>query len=123
MATQITIQTETKSDGGRDYALLRLVGQVDESNLTDFSETLDGLIGSDTQHLMLHLADLEFINSKVIGYLAATHGRLGETNQKMIFVAPNQNILDILELVGLTQIVPTHETEEDALRALLDEEL
>jgi anti-anti-sigma factor len=123
MPTQIQIQTEAKTVGDKKYTLITLDGQIDESNLVEFGKVIEPLVGSATPYLVFNLAKLEFINSKVIGYLAAVHGKLTETNQQMLFAAPNQNILDILELVGLTQIVPTFENEEKAIATIKQGEI
>jgi anti-anti-sigma factor len=118
MATELTTQIENKTVGDTSYALVTLTGQIDESNLTDFGVQIDPLIGTGSQYLIFELAGLEFINSKVIGYLAAAHSKMDEFEQKMIFVNANQNIFDILELVGLTQLVPTLESEAKAVEAI-----
>jgi len=118
MATELTTRIEHKVIGEQKYALITLTGQIDESNLGTLGEAADPLVGSDAKYLVLDLAGLEFINSKVIGYLAATHGKLTEAEQVMLFANANQNILDIIELVGLTQIVPTFEKLSEAEAAI-----
>lgn len=123
MPTQIQISTATKTLGSKIIAYITLDGQIDESNLESFKNALNPLIGDDRKFILLNLAKLEFINSKVIGYLASLHSQLAEQNQRIIFVEPNQNILDILELVGLTQIMPTFETETKALTAIEQNEV
>lgn len=123
MPTELQIKNETKTAGDKKYVLITLIGQIDESNLNDFSVAVDPLIGSDHAYLVFDLAKLDFINSKVIGYLAAAHSKLSENNQKMVFTSANQNILDILELVGLTQIVPTVENEEKAIAGIASGEI
>jgi len=123
MATELTTQTEQKSVGGQSYALVTLIGQIDENNLGALGEAVNPLIGGEARYLVCDLAGLEFINSKVIGYLAETHGKLTEADQVMLFANANQNILDIIELVGLTQIVPTFERLEQAEIAIKDGEV
>ncbi len=119
----VKLNITTKINNEQHYIIVTLVGQIDETNLENLSTAVDKLIGSDAGHLVFNLRELEFINSKVIGYLAATRGQLSEGNQKMIFIEANSNIFDILELVGLTQIIPTLESEAHLIRAIAAEEI
>ncbi len=118
MPTRLTTEITSKVNGDQAYTLLLLSGQIDENNLDHLIEVVDPLIGVVERHLVFNLRELDFINSKVIGYFANTRGKLSTSKQKMIFVEANSNIFDILELVGLTQIVPTLESETHALKAL-----
>lgn len=123
MATELSTNLTTKTAGEQTYTLLTLAGQIDESNLTELSDVVDPLVGGDSAYLVFDLTNLEFVNSKVIGYLASVHGQLAENNQKMIFVSPNQAIMDILDLVGLNQIVPILENEAKAIESMQSGEL
>ena len=131
MNTLLTITTEHKKVGTSAYVVVTLQGQIDENNLETFSKTIDGLTDPDPTtpplpgytYMMFELSKLEFINSKVIGYIASVHGRLSEQNKYLIFINPNESMRDILELVGLTQIVPTYETEVLALKGIEDGEV
>jgi len=66
----------------------------------------------------LHIENLEFINSMVIGYLAGVFSDLRNQDKRMILAEGNSQILDILELVGFLELVEYHETLEDAVNAL-----
>lgn len=118
MPTILTSTVTEKNFSGVLYTVIALTGQIDESNLADFEKVVTPVIETTKEFLIFDLAELEFINSKVIGFLAATHAKLAELNKKMIFIKANQQILDIIELVGLTQIVPTFELEEEAIEAI-----
>lgn len=118
MPTTLTTTHTTKSAGAKSYTLLTLVGQIDESNLAEFEAVVAPLVVDAATYLVFDLAKLEFINSKVIGFLAGTHSQLAEKEKVMVFIKANPHIFDIIELVGLTQIVPTFETEEAAIAAI-----
>jgi anti-anti-sigma factor len=118
MPTILTSTVSEKTLNEISYTVITLVGQIDESNLADFEKVVNPTIEISQEFLIFDLEQLEFINSKVIGFLAATHSRLADLNKKMLFIKANQQILDIIELVGLTQIVPTFELEEEALAAI-----
>jgi len=123
MTSILQTNFETKNINDLQYALISLEGQIDEDNLREFDEFVDPITKSNHNYLVFSLENLEFINSKVIGYLAAMHIRLTENKKQMIFMKTNPEIFDILELVGLTQIIPVFDTETKMVEAIKNEEI
>lgn len=123
MPLTLSTDCQTKTVGDTRYALVTPVGQIDEENLDDFCRAVDPFLDSEHTYLVFDLGRLDFMNTKVIGYLINTHEQLMENNRRMIFVNANQNILEILELVGLVQVVPIFEKEKHFLLAIEEGEL
>lgn len=99
--------------------LVSLAGEIDETNLGELKEIIDPLmVSSDCQILMINLKDLNFINSMVISYFTNIYTKLTELNKKIIFVEANNQILDILDLVGLTTIIDNYGSLTEALNSL-----
>lgn len=121
--TQLEISQNPKSQSGVDYLLIAIAGQIDESNLAELAAVADQLPESAQQFILFDIARLEFINSKVIGYLAGLHSQLDAAGKSMLFFAPNEQIRDILELVGMDTIIPLKNTETEALQAIRDGDL
>lgn len=93
-----------------------LDGQVDESNLDQMRSAFDPLVGdAAVRYLVLDMAKLTFINSKTIGYLAALYSRLSEQSKKMLFAQPSETVRDIVDLVGLTKIIPAYDSLQEAI--------
>lgn len=108
---------------GFDPALTKSVsikGQLDESNVDEQAkkiyQILDNLQTNFT--LILNFAELEYMNSKAIGYLTDWYTRLSDKQGKILIVQPRENILDILQVVGLTQLIQTYSTIDEARLAL-----
>lgn len=106
--------------------VLVLKGQVDESNLAEVSKILDAMVidpntkqvNQETKYILLHIKELEFINSKVIGYLASLYSSAAEHGKKIMLVEANESIMDILSLVGLTTIIDHYPTLEEAMEVI-----
>lgn len=99
--------------------IVSLAGEIDETNLGDLKEVIDPLlVNSDCQVLLLNLKDLNFINSMVISYFTNIYTKLTELNKKIIFIEANNQILDILDLVGLTTIIDNYSNLSEALKTL-----
>lgn len=99
--------------------LISLTGEIDETNLGELKEIVDPLlVSNDCQVLLVNLKDLNFINSMVISYFTNIYTKLTELNKKIIFVEANNQILDILDLVGLTTIIDNYTSLSEALATL-----
>ena len=70
--------------------------------------------------LKLHfdLKGLTYMNSKSVGYLADWHGKVTKAKGKMVISGATDNITDILNVVGLSNIIDVFETAEEAKKAL-----
>jgi len=93
-------------------------GQIDESNLEEVKTKVDPLADDTvTQFLVFNFKDLEYINSKGVGYLAALYLHISKmTPPKKIFIVESgEEVMDILSLVGLNTIIEHFPTTEEAL--------
>ena len=91
-------------------------GEMDEANV----ETARGQIAPvlndvSVTTLVFHLKDLSFINSKGIGYLVSVHTHLAKDKRHLVLAEAQEAVMDVINLVGLTGIIPYHETLEEAL--------
>lgn len=113
-----TTETETKNTINPKYKIIPLQGQVDENNLHLFNQTVEPLLESHHDYLVFDLAELDLMNSHAVGYLHNTHKKLKANNKQMAFVKANREILEILEHVGLIEIVPSFDSEEELVKAM-----
>lgn len=95
-------------------------GQLDESNVDEQAKKVYQVLESAPAAftLILNFAELEYMNSKAIGYLTDWYTRLSDKQGKIVIVQPRENILDILQVVGLTQLIQTYSTIDEARLAL-----
>lgn len=100
--------------------VIKLVGQLDESNVDDQARQIYDLIETFPQQavLLFDMQELTYLNSKTIGYLTDWHLKMSEKQGKLALVGLRPNILDILNVVGLTQIVSNYESMEAAKQAV-----
>ena len=59
------------------------------------------------------------MNSKSIGYVTDWFTQATAKNGSIFIIAPKPNILDILKVVGITQIITVYSTMEEAKTALV----
>lgn len=93
-----------------------LTGELDEVTVEELKGHIDPhLNDSNVLQIIFDLTKLEFINSKGIGYLVSVHTHLAKDGRTMIMAGATEPVMDVLSLVGLTNIIPYHATLEEAL--------
>lgn len=101
--------------------LVKWNGQLDESNVDEKAKEIYEIINSTPQGLFLifDFEKLEYMNSKSIGYLTDWYTKLTEKKGGIVIANARPNILDILQVVGLTQLITCVSTLEEAKTIVL----
>jgi len=118
---QITIEDVAGAPAGKTVKLVRIVGQLDESNVDEQAKSIYQVIESVPSGLSLifDFTGLEYMNSKSIGYLTDWYSKVSASGGKVVIAAARDNILDILQVVGLTQLVNAYATLDEAKAVVL----
>jgi anti-anti-sigma factor len=118
---QITIEDVQGAPAGKVVKLVHIVGQLDESNVDEQAKLIYQILEANPQGLSLvfDIAGLEYMNSKSIGYLTDWYSKVSAGAGRVVLASPRENILDILQVVGLTQLVNTYPSLDEAKAAVL----
>ena len=102
--------------------LIKPEGSLDESNVDKLSKQIYDLIEAHPKNLYLlfDLEKLEYLNSKTIGYFTDWYGRINQGGGKLGIVNAPDNILDILNSVGLTELVANYSSMNEAATKLFE---
>lgn len=116
-----TIEDLVSGSPDKKVKLIKFTGQLDESNVDEKAKEIYDVIGSVPQGLFLifDFEKLEYMNSKSIGYLTDWYTKLSEKSGGIMVANARPNILDILQVVGLTQLVKCVATVEEAKLAIM----
>lgn len=117
MTTPVTLNIQdVASSPDMILKIVKISGQLDESNVDEQAKKIYELIEQNPSklNLILDFEELEYMNSKSIGYLTDWYGKIYENAGKVIIAKAKPNILDILEVVGLTQLIKNYPTIEEA---------
>lgn len=94
-------------------------GELDETNADKTFKTIYDDIGDFSQKdIIFNLSGLKYLNSKSIGYIADVFSNIEDADKQMYITNCSDGVKDILELVGITTIIPTVEDEKDAIEEL-----
>jgi len=98
--------------------VIPLTGEMDESSIDGLKAQLDPLLAdSNLKILLFDFRQLEFINSKGIGYLVSVHTHLSKDQREMMIAGANEAVMDVISLVGLTTIIKYFNTLEEAYQS------
>lgn len=110
---QITINDAEAN--GKAVKIISFSGQLDETNVDEeVKKIYDVINGMGEPNLLLDFSGLTYMNSKSIGYITDWYSRAAAKNGKIVIAKPQANILDILKVVGITQIINIHDDIEKA---------
>ena len=117
---QIIIEDLALEDASKHVKTVKFIGQLDESNVDEKAKIIYDLIAGEPEKgfLIFDLEGLEYMNSKSIGYLTDWYLKVQEKGGKIVLCKARDNILDILNIVGLTQIIEHYTSLEEVKLAL-----
>ncbi|MBN2306675.1 STAS domain-containing protein [Candidatus Peregrinibacteria bacterium] len=117
--SDIQIAFQDLTLGAKAAKLITFVGQLDETNVDHEARKIYQVITEMAEPvLLLDFSDLEYMNSKSIGYVTDWFTQASAKNGSISIIGPKPNILDILKVVGITQIITVYNTLEEAKTAL-----
>lgn len=94
-------------------------GELDETNADKTFTAMYSDIGDFTgKKIIFNLVNLKYLNSKSIGYIADIYSNIEENEGQMYISNCDEGVKDVLELVGITTIIPTVDTVNEAIEAL-----
>ncbi|MDA1060470.1 MAG: STAS domain-containing protein, partial [bacterium] len=116
--TEATITVEDLASPTPDKTLkiVHIAGQLDESNIDEKIQEIYKLIEATPKNLnlILDLERLEYMNSKSIGYITDLYGKITQSGGLIGIAMAQPNIIDILQVVGLTQLIKSFDSMEEA---------
>ena len=112
---QVNITFQDVDQAGKMLKLIAFDGQLDETNVDSEAQKIYKVIEEMPEpNLLLDFAGLEYMNSKSIGYVTDWYSKAAAKNGKIIIARPKANILDILKVVGITQIINVYDNLDEA---------
>lgn len=116
------IEDVASTDASKIIKQVVFSGQLDESNIDEKSQTIYQLITQFPKglNLIFDFEKLEYMNSKSIGYLTDWYGKVTEGGGHLVITKAKPNIVDILSVIGLTQLIPMFGSLDEAKFSLLN---
>ncbi len=117
--SDIQISFQDLALGAKTVKLITFMGQLDETNVDHEAKKIYQVITEmPVPILFLDFSGLEYMNSKSIGYVTDWFTQATAKSGSISIIGPKPNILDILKVVGITQIITVYNSLEEAKTAV-----
>lgn len=93
--------------------------ELDETNADkSFKKVYEQIGEFANKKIIFNMSGLKYLNSKSIGYIADVFSNIEDNEGEMYISNCDEWVEDVLELVWITTIIPTIDTEEEAIKKL-----
>jgi anti-sigma B factor antagonist len=93
--------------------IVHLAGEIDLYNAADVGAALANVAESDPDRVVVDLGEVDFVDSTALGTLIEARKRL--SSSRLILAAPGPDVRRALEVAGLIDHFPVHDSVDAAL--------
>jgi anti-sigma B factor antagonist len=105
-----------QANGQGQQRVLKVSGQLTESECPDFMAALKQESTSGTKRLVLDLDALNYISSAGLGALVSMHEALTKTGCRLILAGTNPKVRKLLTLTSLDRLIENADNVAEALK-------
>lgn len=111
-------QMDLKTKKVGNVIVVYLSGRLDVHLSADVEKEINKIINNEpTCHLLLNLADVEYMSSSGLRIFVSTMRILKESKRKLALCNMNSAVKKIFEVVELMDMFDIYETEEEAIKS------
>ncbi|MBL8748750.1 MAG: STAS domain-containing protein [Planctomycetes bacterium] len=102
-----------------DYAVLTLKGEFDTFYCPALMQEVEALVERGTNHLVLDMRLVKFINSTALGAVIKAHKRCRAEGGELVIAQPSPFVRDVIGKVGIDKLITMCATEQEAVKILI----
>jgi anti-anti-sigma factor len=102
-----------------DYCILTLKGEFDTFYVPSLQAEVDQLLENGISQLILNLRLVKFINSTALGAIIKFHKLCKAASGELVVAHPSTFVHDVMRKVGIDQLVPVYDEEEQAVKHVI----
>jgi anti-sigma B factor antagonist len=99
------------------HVLVRAVGELDLSTAPSLTTAAEDAFGDGYRLLLLDLSGVSFMDSTGLSALLAVHRDAEARDARAAIIAPSDNALRVLEMLGVDQVLNIYPTLDAAITA------
>jgi anti-anti-sigma factor len=99
--------------------LIKLVGKLDSNGTYDIEIEFIRSCGGDKARILVDVSKVNYISSIAIPLLVNTARSVANRGGRLGLLNPQRNVLDVLELVGVSQRLPIYYDLKSAMAGML----
>lgn len=102
-----------------DILIFEFSWELDETNADKTFKDLYTQVGDFAdKKIIFNMSGLKYLNSKSIWYIADVYSNIEDNDWEMYISNCDDGVKDVLELVWITTIIPTVDTEDEAIEEM-----
>ena len=105
----------THESVGEEVDLLKVAGFLDAHTFEQLEEAINNLFSQERYRLIVDLTSVGYISSAGAGVFIAALSESEENGGKIVLLNPTKGVLDVFDLLGLTQIFSVANGRDDAV--------
>lgn len=117
MESQIELTYENIR-GRNDAKLVRFIGDLDATNVETVLEDICSLFNDGYVHIVSDFKKLRYVNSTGLGILLHFSKSAKEKGGSFKIANVNENVYEIIEIIGATSLLEIYDDLDEALAAL-----
>ena len=98
------------------FAIVRMIGRLNALSSEEFHQMISDQIGEGVYQYLFDCSELEYISSAGIRILFLLLKKLQEHEGKIVIGSPNNNLLNIFEMIGLSAHMAIAPSVEEGIR-------
>jgi len=98
--------------------LIKLEGRLDLNGTYSIEVQFVNFCVGDKVRVLVDLSEVSYVSSVGIPMLVNTAKSVVSRGGKMAFINPHENVVKVLELVGVTQVIPIYYDQKSAIKGL-----
>ena len=98
--------------------LIKLTGKLDSNGTYEVEVEFIRLCGGEKMHILVDMSKVSYMSSIAIPMLFNTARSVIGRGGKMGLLSPQRNVLDVLDLVGVSQLLPIYTDMKSAQAGL-----
>jgi len=95
--------------------LIVLSGRLKTEVAQELKDELYSYWDSNPGHTLIDMSEVTYVSSYLIGVLVGCHKKLKASGSELHLVGLNPTFRTVLEVSGLTDVFPRHETREEGI--------
>jgi anti-anti-sigma factor len=92
-------------------------GRVDSASAPDLEKSLQSLLDSHRNHIVVELADVEYMSSAGLRALVSALKAAKKAGGDLVIARPSGRVREVIELAGLTSVFTIHNDVVEAVGA------
>jgi len=118
METQIQLTCEEVA-GKPDARIIRFIGDLDATNVDYITEKIFNYFSDGLVKLVADFKQLRYVNSTGLGVLLHFNKSAKEKGGCFKIVNLNENVYEIIEIIGATSLLDIYDEMDEAIAALV----